>query len=84
MLWYGDPTAIQRALGAPATLGTTLNAHLALIVWCKACAHQVEPDLAEQVARYGPDLTLLDWQQRLVCSRCGRRDIDFVVSGSRR
>ena len=80
--------AIQRRsnepTGRPATLGTTLKAHLALIVWCKACAHQVEPDLAEQVARYGPDLTLLDWQQRLVCSRRGGRDIDFVVSGSRR
>src|SRR3954469_18649074 len=62
--------AIQRRrepTGRPATLGTTERAHLALIVWCKECAHQVEPDVAEHVARYGPDLTLLDWQQRLVC-----------------
>jgi hypothetical protein len=27
----------------PATLGSTLAAHLCLIVWCKACRHQVSP-----------------------------------------
>jgi hypothetical protein len=75
---YNEPT------GRPATLGSTLKADLDLIVWCKACRHRVEPDVAEQVARYGADLTLLDWQERLVCSRCGGRDIDFVVSGSGR
>jgi hypothetical protein len=25
-----------------------------LIVWCKACQHQVEPEAAEMAARYGP------------------------------
>jgi hypothetical protein len=44
----------------PATLGSTLAAHLTLIVWCKACPHQVEPDIAEQVARYGAGLALPD------------------------
>src|SRR3954469_24824393 len=68
--------AIQRRrepTGRPATLGSTERAHLALIVWCKACAHQVEPDVAEQVARYGAELTLLDWQQRLPLRRPGHR-----------
>ena len=37
----------------PATLGSTLAAHLQLIVWCKDCRHQVEPDVSEQVERYG-------------------------------
>jgi hypothetical protein len=68
----------------PATLGSTLAAHLCLIVWCKACRHQVEPDVAEQAERYGADLPLPEWAARLVCSVCGSRDIDFVVSGSRR
>ena len=44
----------------PATLGTSLAAHLTLIVWCKACRHQVEPDVAEQVKRYGAELPLPD------------------------
>jgi hypothetical protein len=26
-----------------------------LIVWCKACGRQTEPDPAEQAARYGAD-----------------------------
>ncbi len=68
----------------PATLGTTLAAHLILIVWCKACRHQVEPDVTEQVERYGAGLPLLEWVERLVCSRCGSRDVDFVVSGDSR
>jgi hypothetical protein len=33
------------------------------------------------VARYGPDLPLLEWGKRLRCSRCGGRDCDFVVTG---
>ncbi len=68
----------------PATLGTSLAAHLTLIVWCKACRHQVEPDVAEQVARYGADLSLTEWAARLRCTECGGRDVDFVVSGGRR
>jgi hypothetical protein len=68
----------------PATLGTSLAAHLTLIVWCKACRHQVEPDLAEQVERYGIGLALPEWAARLRCTECGGRDIDFVVSGARR
>jgi hypothetical protein len=27
-------------------------------VWCKACRHQVEPDVAEQLERYGAGLAL--------------------------
>ena len=68
----------------PATLGSTLAAHLCLIVWCKACRRQVEPDVAEQVERYGAGLALPDWAARLVCSRCGSRAVDFIVSGARR
>jgi hypothetical protein len=62
----------------------SVAAHLRLIVWCKACRHQVEPDVAEQIERYGAGLPLLEWAERLVCSRCGSRDVDFVVSGDKR
>jgi hypothetical protein len=68
----------------PATLGSTLAAGLVLIVWCKDCRHQVEPDVAEQVERYGAGLTLLEWAARLRCGKCGSREVDFVVSGGRR
>jgi hypothetical protein len=57
--------------GPPMTLGAAAAAGVRLIVWCKSCQHQVEPDPAEVVARYGADTSVLDWRERLVCSECG-------------
>jgi hypothetical protein len=54
--------------GPPMTLGSAAAAGVRLIIWCKACQHQVEPDPAETAARYGPETTVLDWRARLVCS----------------
>jgi len=34
--------------------------------------------------RYGAEMTVPDWRARLVCSKCGSRDVDMVVSGERR
>lgn len=68
----------------PATLGSSLTARVRLIVTCRGCGHQAEPDLAELVARYGAGLPLPEWGRRLVCSRCGGNDVDFVVSGAKR
>src|SRR4051794_21122111 len=65
----------------PMSLGSALRAAVRLIVWCKACKHQVEPDVAAQVERYGPELPVPEWAQRLRCSECGSRDTDFVVTG---
>jgi hypothetical protein len=70
--------------GPPMTLGNAANAKVRLIVWCKTCAHQVEPDLVEMVARYGADVPVLDWRDRLVCSGCGSRAVDMVVTGTER
>jgi hypothetical protein len=39
------------------------SARVRLIVWCKACQHQVEPDPAEMAERYGADTAVLDWRQ---------------------
>jgi hypothetical protein len=69
--------------GGPATLGGTAAAGVRLIVWCRACQHQVEPDPAEMAARYGADTSVLDWRE-LVCSRCRSRQTDMVVTGERR
>jgi len=66
------------------TLGGAAAAQVRLIVWCKACGHQVEPDPAEQARRHGARTTVLDWCERLVCSKCASRQVDMVVSGTRR
>jgi hypothetical protein len=34
--------------------------------------------------RYGAETPVLDWRERLVCSTCGSRQIDMVVTGNRR
>jgi Zn finger protein HypA/HybF involved in hydrogenase expression len=70
--------------GPPATLGSTAAAHLQLIVWCKDCHHRVEPDPAEMAERYGAETTVPDWRERHVCSQCGSRNVDSVVSGPKR
>ena len=70
--------------GPPATLGSSAAAQVQLIVWCRDCRHKVELDPADQVARYGADLPVRDWVRRLVCSQCGSRSIDFVLTGMRR
>jgi YgiT-type zinc finger domain-containing protein len=69
---------------APMTLGGALSAKVRLIVWCKACGHRAEPDVAEQVARYGGGTTVIDWASGLRCSACGEREVDFVDSGAKR
>jgi hypothetical protein len=50
------------------TLGSVAKAGLRLIVWCRGCQHQVEPDPAQLAGRYGGETRILDWHARLVCS----------------
>jgi hypothetical protein len=38
------------------------------------------PDPTEMATRYGAETSVLDWRERLVCSRCKSRDVDMVVS----
>jgi DNA-directed RNA polymerase subunit RPC12/RpoP len=66
------------------TLGTAAEARMRLILWCKACGHRVEPDPAEMVERYGADMAVPQWRERLVCSACGSRDLDMVVTATER
>jgi hypothetical protein len=51
------------------TLGGAAAAGVRLIVWCKGCRYQVEPEPAEMARRYGAETPVLDWRKRLVCSR---------------
>jgi hypothetical protein len=77
-------TLVNAYSGPPMTLGNAAAAHVRLIGWCLDCRHQVEPDPAEMAARYGADVSGINWKERLVCSRRGSRDIDMVVTGTRR
>ena len=75
----------MKAYTGPAmTLGNAAAAHVRLIVWCKACGHQIEPEPAEMAQRYGPETTVIEWSRRLVCAICGSRDTDMVVTGTER
>jgi Zn finger protein HypA/HybF involved in hydrogenase expression len=66
------------------TLGNPANARVRLIVWCRDCSHQVEPDPAETAARYGAETNVPEWRERLFCSRCGSQQVDMVVTGTER
>jgi hypothetical protein len=64
-----------------ATLGSTAKAYVRLIVWCDACKHQVEPDVAALAEKYGAETTVLNLVGWLVCSECGAREVKFVLTG---
>jgi hypothetical protein len=70
--------------GPPMTLGNAAAVAVRLIVWCRECGRQVEPDPDEMADRYGAEMPVPEWGERLVCSGCGSRQIDFVVSGTER
>jgi hypothetical protein len=66
------------------TIGNAAAARVRLIGWCKSCQHRLEPDPAEMAARYGAETPVLEWRERLVCSKCGGRRADMVLTGERR
>jgi hypothetical protein len=70
------------------TLGNAAAARVRLIVWCKVYGHQIEPDAAEMVQRYGAETTVPDWRAKLICSKCRSRNVDMVgdmvVTGTER
>jgi hypothetical protein len=70
--------------GPPMTLGGAATAGVRIIVRCKSCSHQTEPDPAAMAARYGAETPVLEWKERLVCSQCGSREVDMVLTGQRR
>ena len=74
---------MKSAPGSLATLGSSAKARVILVVWCKQCHYEVEPDPAEQAERYGAETSLLDWTARLRCSGCGSGEIDMIVTGAR-
>jgi hypothetical protein len=77
------PPSLQ-VLDPPVTLGNAAAARVRLIVWCKSCQHQVERDPAEMAARDGADTSVPDWAERLVWGKCGSRNVNMLVSGTKR
>jgi hypothetical protein len=70
--------------GRPATLGSSAGAGVHLIVWCRNCRHQVEADPAEQAKRYGAEMPVPEWRERLVCRQCASRAVEMLATGERR
>ena len=83
-LRYQSARLMKSPPGPPMTLGNAAAVRVRLIVWCKACGHQVEPDPAEMARQYGATTSVLDWRDRLLCSSCGSRVVDMVVTGTER
>src|SRR6516165_3316215 len=59
-LGYQSARLMKSPPGPPMTLGKAAAARVRLIVWCKACGHQVEPDPAHMARRYGAGTSVLD------------------------
>ena len=68
------------------TLGAAAKTSATLIVSCRApdCDHQSQADPAIVARIFGADLTVAEWRKRLVCSRCGGRDVAVLFMGRRR
>ena len=66
------------------TLGSAAAARARLIVWCLDCRRQVEPDPAAMAERHSAKTTVPEWHARLVCSKCGGRRVEMVVTGTER
>ena len=71
-------------MAPPMTLGNVAPAQVRLVAWCFDRRHQVKPNPTERAQRYGAEMTLPDWRERLVCSECGCREVDVVVTGTAR
>jgi hypothetical protein len=79
-----DRRRAERESSGPATLGSSLRAHVRFIIACRDCGRRTEPDIAELAGRYGAETPVPDWAARLRCSECGSREVDFVITGARR
>jgi hypothetical protein len=91
MGWKPEPTTGTTAEAKPEfdhsmTLGAAARTTETLLVWCRApdCRHQNKADPADIAWIFGADLTVAEWRKRLVCSRCGSRDVEVLFMGRRR
>jgi hypothetical protein len=68
------------------TLGAAARTTETLIVWCRGtdCRDQNKADPTDIACIFGGDLVAAEWRKRLVCSRCGSRDVEALFMGRRR
>ena len=57
-----------------------LKSNVRLIIWCKACRHQIEMEFRKIVDQGKGDVPVV--KLRFRCESCGSRLTDCVVSGS--
>jgi hypothetical protein len=68
----------------PMTLRNAAATGVRLVVWCRDCGRQVEPDPGEMAERHAAEMTVPDRHARLVFAGCRSRRIDFVATGTER
>jgi hypothetical protein len=60
---------------------------------CRCCLREANrvvagirssPTQQEMAERYGAATSVLDWRDQLVCSKCGSRQDDLVLTGTER
>ena len=68
--------------GTAMTFGNAGKAGVRLIVMVPGLRPLGRADPAEMAERYGAETAVIEWRERLVCSGCGNRQVDMVVSGT--
>jgi hypothetical protein len=68
------------------TLGAAARTAESLIIWCRDpdCRHENHADAAVVARVFGAHLPVAEWRKRLVCSRCGGRDVEVLFMGRHR
>jgi hypothetical protein len=65
------------------TLGSAARAGLRLVVWCRACGHQAEPDPAEHIDDMAPRqpfwIGASGWSVPAAVGKGGKRDEVAIV-----
>ena len=90
--WCAHDLALRRPEGAAGSLALKSEPGRPMTLCCPRSPYrlvrglrpQVEPVPAELARRYGAEMTLPDWRERSVCSKCGSREIATIMSGTER
>jgi hypothetical protein len=66
------------------TLGNAANAKVRRSCGARRAAIRSSLMLPQMAERYGANTAVPEWRERLVCSACGSRNVDMVVTGTER
>jgi hypothetical protein len=75
-----DPAMRSTYKGTPATLGNVAEYGDGLTVHCqrRTCLHSAPLDVAALIAKLGPETTVPDLRERMRCTKCGGREVEFT------